>query len=388
MRERSWKSFRILNKNVLNSPKQNVAIIIPGGIGTGRNNIGVPVLERIIRLLALEFEVTVFQLYPVNENFQVTGFELVPIYSGNPLLKCWKLFLAFRTRNRQKKFSVIHGFWAMPNGFMAVLLGKIFKSKSIVSVLGGDAIALPDINYGQLLNPLYRKLIFWTLRHAEEVNVLTSYLIRNLKKAGFERKDIKIIPWGVDTAAFSFREKAVGSPVKFLHVANLHPVKDQATMLRAFKIIHSKVSSQLVMIGEGDHEIRIKKLISDLGLQHAVTMLGLLPYEDLPHHYSTADVLLQTSLSEGQSEVVTEAMSCGVLVCGTQVGLMYDLPDCCVAVPVGDAERLGDEVVALLAAPERMAAIRARAKTWASAHSLRWTVDQIKLLYKTSGHQA
>jgi len=362
--------------------RSNIAIIIPGGIGTGHNNIGVPVLERIVKLLSADFNLTVFQLCPVNQNFKVTEFELIDIHSRFPIIRYFKFYFAFRKIQRQKQFKDVHGFWSFPCGFLAVLMGKIFQIKSLVSVLGGDAIALPEIQYGQLLSPLKKKLILWSLTQAGEANALTQLLIDNLTKHGLKRKDVKIIPWGIDTSLFSFREKSLAEPVQFLHIANLHPVKDQETLLRAFKIISENVSARLTIIGEGVSEKLVKNLTEQLGLQNDVTIRGLLPYEELPAYYRNSDVLLHTSRSEGQSEVVTEAMSCGVLVCGTQAGLIYDLPDCCVSVPIGDFESLGNEVLKLLKNPQRMNEIRSNAHAWTKIHTIHWTTERIKELYQ------
>lgn len=361
--------------------KNNIAIIIPGGIGTGLNNIGVPVLERMVKLLSKDFNLTVFQLFKANHNFKVAGFELIDTYSPHPLLKSLKFFFLFWKIHRQRKFQVVHGFWSMPCGFFAVIIGKFFGIKSMVSVLGGDAIALPEIRYGQLQNPLYRKLIMWSLREANEVISLTQYLVDNLKKYDFERKNIKIIPWGIDIRQFYFREKPLSSPVQFLHIANLHPVKDQETLVRAFKIISDKIPAYLTIIGEGISEEKVKSLITELNLSNKVTMHGLLPYEELPAYYHRADVLLHTSLSEGQCEVVTEAMSCGVLVCGTKVGLLYDLPDCCVAVSVQDYKALASETLILIANPSRFNSIMHNAHQWTTEHSIHWTVGKLKESY-------
>ena len=107
-----------------------------------------------------------------------------------------------------------------------------------------------------------------------------------------------------------------------------------------------------------------------------------MPYEDLVSHYHQADVLLHTSLSEGQSEVVTEAMSCGVLVCGTKVGLMYDQPTCCISVPVQEAEMLAQEVLKILHDAGRINMIRRNAYAWSSAHSIYWTAAEVSKLYR------
>jgi glycosyltransferase involved in cell wall biosynthesis len=234
-----------------------------------------------------------------------------------------------------------------------------------------------------LRNPGYKKLIFWALREADEVNALTRYLIDNLKKAGFERKDFKTIPWGIDTMLFPFQEKSIQSPIRFLHIANLSPVKDQETLLRAFKKISSAISSELLIIGVGTSESRVKNLIAELRLDDNVRIIGLVPYKELHSYYHRADILLHTSLSEGQSEVVTEAMTCGVVVCGTKVGLLYDLPDSCVSVNVRDHNALAEETLKLIDDPVRLTGIRLHAYAWAKDHSILWTVDRIKECYKS-----
>jgi glycosyltransferase involved in cell wall biosynthesis len=358
-----------------------IALIIPGGIGTGKDNIGVPVLERIVGLLSNDFSVTVFQLFPRNKGYITEGFELVDIRSPFLFFRILKFFVLLLRSHRRKKFKVLHGFWAMPGGFLAVVAGKVLGIKSIVSVLGGDAIALPEIKYGQLINPLYRVLIFWTLKQANEVIVLTKYLEDNLKRSGFSRYGIRIIPWGIDASMFTYQEKPLGNPVRFLHIGNLNRVKDQATLLQAFKLIRDKLDSTLTIVGEGPCEKNVKQLISDLGLEQYVVMIAPVPYHELVPYYHASDVLLHTSLSEGQCEVVTEAMSAGVLVCGTSVGLMYDCPSCCVSVDVGNYDLLAQCVLDVIADPKKSAAIRNNAREWTIYHSIQWTCSQIERIY-------
>lgn len=365
----------------MNITRTSIAIIIPGGIGTGKGNVGVPVLERLVRLLSKNFDITVFSLFRVNKDFQPSGFELIDVSHRISVIRFAKLLWSVRLHHRKKNFRIVHGFWAIPAGMFAVVLAKLCKAKSIVSILGGDAISLPQINYGQLQRPRLRNLILRTLIRADVVIVLTQYLLDNLKRAGLQRDNVEIIPWGIDTELFSFHRKPISSPVQFLHIANLHPVKDQETLLRAFKLISNETPSHLTMIGEGVSDAKIKLLATSLNLDN-ISFVAPLPYDELPKYYAKADILLHTSLSEGQSEVVTEAMSSGVVVCGTKVGLMYDQPSCCVSVDVGDYASLADKALGLLKDQHLFADIRQNAHQWATSHSIHWTVEQISKLYQ------
>ena len=365
--------------------KQKIALIIPGGIGTGHDNMGIPVLERLVKLLSNDFQVTVFSLFKINDDYQPIGFELISIPDGNVLLKGLKLLRHFYRIRRQERFDVVHGFWALPSGFFAVIIGKIFGLRSIVSILGGDAVSLPAIQYGQLRKWIPRMFVLWTLRHTDQGTALTHYLTDQLNHFGLQRA-IRVIPWGVDIKQFSFYDKPLNSPVQFLHIANLIPVKDQATLLYAFKSISDQIFSTLTIIGEGPEEHKLKSLARTLALERKIKFLGLQSYEALPAFYHQADILLHTSLSEGQSEVVTEAMSCGTIVCGTRVGLMADLPHCCVTVGVGDFHSLASQVINLVKDQSRMKEIRRMAFEWASVHSMQWTVEKTKELYSKNGN--
>jgi glycosyltransferase involved in cell wall biosynthesis len=361
--------------------KPNVALIIPGGIGTGKNNIGVPILERVVKLMSLDYKITVFQLHKTNENYTAEDFELIDSYSPNRIVKIVKFLLIFRKVQRLRKFKAVHGFWAFPCGVLAVMVGRIFRIKSLISLQGGDAISLPEIKYGQLQAWLPREIVLWALHHVDVLISPTKYLIYNLQKFGFNRKDTKFIPFGVDLSLFKFQNKSISNPVQFLHIANLHPVKDQSTLLRAFQIISNQISCQLTIIGEGISGEEIRSLAEELKIRQKIIFLEPMPYESLPAYYHQADVLLHTSLSEGQALVVVEAMSCGVLVSGTDVGLLYDLPDCCISVPIADYESLAKETLKTISEPERFKSIQERAHSWAKAHSIGWTVERIKSLY-------
>lgn len=365
----------------MSAQKKHIAIIIPGGIGTGKGNAGVPVLEQTVRLLAQEFDITVFQLHKANADYKADVFNLITIARGSSIKNFWSLFFLFRKIHRKKTFHAVHAFWAMPCGFFAVLLGKFFRVRSLISLQGGDAIALPEINYGQLLHPLHRRLIIWALHNCSHLLCPTKFMYDNLVRTGLQRKAIEFIPLGVDTARFTFQPKKLSKPCLFLHVGNYNRVKDQSTLLRAFKLISDQVPAHLTMIGEGELEQDLRTLVAELKIQDKVKFLEPVTQQEIVSFYHDADILLHTSLSEGHPIAAEEAMSCGVLVCGTNVGLLYDLPDCFVAVPIKDHERLATEVLSLLGDERRMSSQRSVAYQWAKQHSISWTVQKLSELY-------
>jgi glycosyltransferase involved in cell wall biosynthesis len=361
--------------------KPAVALIVPGGLGTGRNNIGVPVMEGIVRRLALKYAVTVFQLFPVNEGYQPPDFVIVPVLGPTFVARCFRFSVAFRNAHRKRKFVAVHGFWVLPCGLLALLAARLVSIRSVVSVLGGDGVGLEAIDYGRLNSARNRWLTFLVLRHVDEAVVLTKYLAESLYQAGLKGKQLKIVPWGVDRQLFNFQPNTINGPIRFLHVANFHPVKNQEMMLRAFREIRNLIDGRLQIIGEGIDAAKVSRWIDELRLNDDVEIVPPVSYKELPKYYHAADILLHTSLSEGQSEVVTEAMSCGVLVCGTKVGLMYDLPGSCRSVAPGDWRALASTVVALIYDPATAEQIRMSAQKWTMEFDIEWTVERYSEFY-------
>ena len=81
----------------------------------------------------------------------------------------------------------------------------------------------------------------------------------------------------------------------------------------------------LLIVGQGPRETALRSLVSSLGLDERVYFLGTIEHSRLREVYSSADILLLPSSSEGMANVLLEAMACGAPVVGTRVGAFEDL---------------------------------------------------------------
>jgi sugar transferase (PEP-CTERM/EpsH1 system associated) len=106
------------------------------------------------------------------------------------------------------------------------------------------------------------------------------------------------------------------------NVGRLEAVKDQLTLVRAFKELcqHRPDNSRLrlVLIGDGSLRGKIEKLVAQEGLQDRVWLAGT--REDVPQLLSMLDIFVLPSLAEGISNTILEAMACGLPVVATRVG--------------------------------------------------------------------
>jgi glycosyltransferase involved in cell wall biosynthesis len=304
-------------------------------------------------------------------------------YHSGTMNKLLSLSHNFLADHRRSPFDVLHGFWAIPAGFLAVTLGRIVRRPSIVSIMGADAASVEQIDYGHLLRKRTRVPVRYAWRRATKVTTLTEFQRKQLLRFGMARADARVIPIGVDTTAFRpIVPKKESPPFHILHVANLTAVKDQPTLLRAFKRISDTVEAQLRIIGPDYLTGELQRLSEALGIGRNVEFLGRVEHMALPEHFADAHLILHTSLHEGQGIVVAEAAACGTATCGTRVGLVADLENICtLAVDVGDHEGLAKKALDLLHDTSLRKQLEQQGRGWALRHDINWTVSQFAAMY-------
>lgn len=174
-------------------------------------------------------------------------------------------------------------------------------------------------------------------------------------------------------AAWSIAEDALLIGV----VGRMVPVKDYSTFLRAASRLTRLVpQARFACIGSGSLEYvrRLRDLAAELGLENNLIWAGEL-IEDLPDAYSAMDIYCSSSHAEGTSNVILEAMACGVPCVVTDVGDSRAIVgDTGVVVPPRDPQALADglELMArrLAQEPQLRVATRQRIVSLFSVDSL------------------
>lgn len=136
------------------------------------------------------------------------------------------------------------------------------------------------------------------------------------------------MPIGIALHEFDFNadrrlaKRALGLPeetfVLGAIIGNFRPVKDLPTMLRAFQIVRQKFSrARLVIVGGGNLTVA-QQQACECGLAHDVLFLG--ERHDIARVLCAFDLYLNSSLYEGMSNAILEAMAAGAAVVATNVG--------------------------------------------------------------------
>jgi glycosyltransferase involved in cell wall biosynthesis len=134
------------------------------------------------------------------------------------------------------------------------------------------------------------------------------------------------------------------------NVANFYPIKDHGTLLEATARIYavSAGKNYLLLVGSGPEEGGIRDKAKGLGLFPHVRLAGSVA--DVERYYSAMDVFALTSLAEGFSNAVLEAMAAGLPCIVTDVGGNAEAVEDGVngyVVPPGDVTAISDKLSVL-----------------------------------------
>jgi teichuronic acid biosynthesis glycosyltransferase TuaC len=230
--------------------------------------------------------------------------------------------LLVRRLHRQFRFDCIDAHYVYPDGFAAILLGKMLGLPVFVSARGTDINVFPKFRS-------IRPLIIWSLRKAAGIVAVSSALKNAMVDLGLPADKIRVIPNGVDTNRFhpipqQEARQNLGLPQNtkvIVSVASLTEGKNHAVLISAFaKALGDSPNAKLFLIGEGPERTVLQELIGKLRLDENVILAGAKPNQELASWFSAADVSCLVSSREGWPNVIMESIACGTPVVATKVG--------------------------------------------------------------------
>jgi sugar transferase (PEP-CTERM/EpsH1 system associated) len=172
------------------------------------------------------------------------------------------------------------------------------------------------------------------------------------------------------------------------HVGRLEAVKDQRSLLSAFRSVRERrPDARLVIVGDGSLRAELEAEARSLGIEPATGFLGARGdvTELLPHF----EVFVLCSRSEGLPLALLEAMAAARPVVATAVGaipqVVVNETNGCL-VPPGDARALAEAIVRVLSEPAFAAALgRAARRTIEERFNFDRTVADYQRLYARLG---
>jgi L-malate glycosyltransferase len=168
---------------------------------------------------------------------------------------------------------------------------------------------------------------------------------------GIDRALAERSPKVVETEARLEGKMVVGT------VARLSREKGIDILLEAFALVHKAIPhAHLLIVGDGNQLTGLQSLARQLGIDHAITWTGRLPWEEAMGCLGLMDVVAMPSRFEGFGLTAAEAMACGKPVIASRVGGLAEVMQdgvTGVLVPSEDSLTLATALVALLEDKER-----------------------------------
>lgn len=332
-----------------------LAFIVPG-FSSNDQDWCIPAHTDIARALAARHEVHVFTMrYPHRIDKYHIGNVIVHSFNGvnshgAASARLWgRVINAIRREHARSRFNILHSIFGSESGAVAVLAGKLLRAPSVVWLVNGELVGLPEIGYGADLIPSQRQMNKLILRYADCVLCGCASLTATARARNRRVRAITL-PLGVNTRRFD-HDNALATDCDhphFVNVGSLVPVKDQAALISAFADVQRHLpGAQLTIAGIGPLEPALRAHADELGLGGQVTFVGSVPHDALAPLYRSAHVFVQASRHEGQGMALLEAVACGCAAAGTRVGALADLADqsAAVAAPVGSMDTLAQAML-------------------------------------------
>ncbi len=357
-----------------------IGLVVSGGFDrSGRQHV-IPSLLYLVERLARAHDVYVYVLRYLRsaDSYDLLGATIRDL--GSPVGSRRQHAALVRALRADGSFDLLHAYWALPAGLAAVGAGRRLGVPVVVTCDSGEFARIPSLRYGLQRGVRQQLAVAATVRLAARLTVCTGFQQALAHAHGVEPS---IIPIGVDRQVFTRVDRREGPPWRLVHVANLNPIKDHGTALRALRrIVDIEPRVHLDLVGLDTLGGSIQHLAKALGLASHTTFHGFLPTHRLVPLYQRAHLALLTSRHEAAGVVTLEAAACGVPSVGTDVGYIRDWsPHRATAVPVADDAALADRVLHLLRSPGERAARADAAHAWAIEHDADFTARAFTTLY-------
>jgi glycosyltransferase involved in cell wall biosynthesis len=261
-----------------------------------------------------------------------------------------------RQRLNQIKHDLLISGGGLLYGFYSALSNS---TPFVLFIWGSEVLVAPKF-------PPFRLMVKFTLKKAEAVVVDSDVQERACIALGCDPKKIAKFPWvdlqpilsRVNTSrerrnVDKLREEIglkQGGPV-IVSTRWHRPIYNVECLVQAIPYVIKEVpTAHFLILGRGSLTETLKKTVATMGVSPHVKFLGEVPFSEMPSYLKLADIYVSTSLSDGSSASLLEAMACKLPVIVTNTagnrewvtdgstGLLF---------PTKDSKALAEKIVRL-----------------------------------------
>jgi glycosyltransferase involved in cell wall biosynthesis len=283
---------------------------------------------------------------------------------------------AWLWRNR-RSYDVIYVVHGRLHAFPAAIAGKWLGKPVVVKPgRGGEAhFDLSVVGRKRLLGSFFARGI---ARNTTAWVANSQVIAADLARWAVPRARVHAIPNGIDIPG-DVRRQSRNGVVHFISMGRLDAEKAVDQTIRAFAALSGDTPARLTILGDGPCRQELEALSRRLGQNGRIVFPGAVP--DVTPYLREADVYLSTSVSEGMSNALLEAMSHAVMPVVSRVSGVADVVEDGVA---GLVFPPGDEAALATLLEESLAMTRERRRATgeaAQAAVRRFSLDRVAELH-------
>ncbi len=216
------------------------------------------------------------------------------------------------------KCHLIHAHWAIPTGLIGVLVESFLKIPLIVTIHGSD------FRMSAMKKFILKKIFLYVCNKAKHIICVSEVLKREIERLGVKGEKISVSPMGVEETFFTplmnGKVNRIGRRIKIVSNRQLEAVYNISLLIRAVPIVlREEPNTKFIIAGIGSEREKLEKEVKDLNVSSSVQFLGWVNHEEMPKLLSQADIYISTSLDDGTSISLLEAMASGAFPIVTDI---------------------------------------------------------------------
>ena len=285
------------------------------------------------------------------------------------------------------QLDVLHAHYAIPYAYAAFMAKQMLKEKGkdlpLITTLHGTDITLVGHH------PSYKQAVEFSINQSDALTSVSESLKQDTLSVFEIKKQINVIPNFIDDRHFEqcvtcLRKQFAEDDEKILvHISNLRPVKRIQDVLEVFKLVNKKVSSKLIIVGEGPEMEKIDSFLVDYpAFIDKIKIMG--KQNDLRAVLTHADIFLLPSEKESFGLAALEAMAAATPIISSNTG---GIPEVNIhektgfLADVGDVEKMAEYGVKLLTDENLLNEMKKTAKEVAKTFDYKRVIPMYENLY-------
>ncbi len=276
------------------------------------------------------YQVEVFTKRRLNEE----RFPFEPIYLAGRFYHVTRISSHFDSLFASGRYDLVHAHFGTA-GIFALRYSEKFGLPLIVTFHGFD---VPLLSSMQRFLPKRWGYAWLGPRMLQRMTLglcASTELKELLQEAGVPESRLRVHRLGIDLEAFApASDPDDVSGARVIMIGRMVEKKGFEYGIRAFaRQARARPDARLTLVGDGELEPLLRKLVAALGIEHQVEFAGVLSAQAVSARLRSSDVLLAPSVvaKNGDREsgviVVKEASACGVVPIGTTHGGIPEIID-------------------------------------------------------------